>query len=101
MAQNRPQVTYKGITLETQEAVRKAARAAGMTIGAWVEETLLCGANKVRESKKIADEGVADRLIRVETMLRILMEDYYDRHPEARPSITSLTHTGRIAAGME
>ncbi len=37
----RPQVTYKGVEKETQTAVRKAAKKAKATIGAWVNRTLL------------------------------------------------------------
>jgi uncharacterized membrane-anchored protein len=101
MARNRPQVTYKGITPETQEAVRKAARAAGMTIGAWVEKTLLSSAKNVRDTSNTTEDNLSTRLKRVETMLAFIMDDYYERHPEARPHATPITHTGRIAAGLE
>ena len=37
----RPQVTYKGVSLETQTAVRKAAKKAKTTIGKWVDSSLL------------------------------------------------------------
>ena len=101
MAQNRPQVTYKGITPETQDAVRKAARTSGMTIGAWVEATLSISANNVRISQNNSEDTLLMRLIRLETMLKLLMEDYHNRHPEDRPPVTSMTHTGRIAVGSE
>jgi hypothetical protein len=100
MAQSRPQVTYKGITPETQEAVRKAARASGMTIGAWVERVLLSAANNVKNTSNTTEDDLLTKLRRVETMLSFLMDDYYERHPEASPPGTPRTHTGRIAAGL-
>jgi len=39
MADTRPVWTLKGVTLETREAVKIAARKRGLTIAAWVEET--------------------------------------------------------------
>ena len=101
MAESRPQVTYKGITPETQEAVRKAARASGMTIGAWVERVLLSAAKSVKHTSDATEDDLLTRLRRVETMMGFLMDDYYNRHPEARPNGTPRTHTGRIAAGLE
>jgi hypothetical protein len=101
MPQSRPQVTYKGITPETQEAVRKAARSAGMTIGTWVERVLSSAANNVKDTSNTTEDNFSTRLNRVETMLNFIMHDYYERHPEARPQATPITHTGRIAAGLE
>lgn len=39
-ADNRPQWTLKGVSPETRTAATKAAKRAGMTLGAWVDKTL-------------------------------------------------------------
>jgi hypothetical protein len=96
------QVTYKGIRSETQAAVKDAARAAGMTIGAWVEKALLYAINNPAAVNGGADlpQTVVERLRKCETMLGFLIDDYYDRHPGARPQPQAITHTRRIAESL-
>jgi hypothetical protein len=94
----RPQVTYKGVSAKTQEAVRNAARAMGMSIGAWVEKSLQYAINN---PSVIVDEisygSLRDRINSLEKKMEMLVKDYEERHPVAK-SASPLTHTGRIAA---
>jgi hypothetical protein len=100
-ASQRSQVTYKGISAETQAAVREAARAAGMTMGAWVEKALLYTANNptIVTSGGNIPQTIVDRLSSCETVVRLLLEDYYERHPDAR-SQPQTTHTRRIVEAL-
>jgi hypothetical protein len=97
---SRPQVTYKGVSAETQEAVRKTARSMGMSIGAWVEKCLQYTA----KNPSIIMEGnnyitLFEKINTLETKMEFLMKDYHERRPVAK-STAPLTHTGRIAAGI-
>jgi hypothetical protein len=100
MAKSRPQVTYKGITPETQDVVRVAARASGMTIGAWVQKALLESANKQASILEPDNASLASRVVKLENIVSMLLENYYLRHPKAQ-SVVPTTHTGRILAAME
>lgn len=97
---SRPQVTYKGVSAETQKAVRNAARSMGMSIGAWVERSLQYAANNpTMIMEGTTNASLRERVNALETKMEFLLKDYYDTHPSSK-STTPLTHTGRIAAGI-
>jgi hypothetical protein len=97
---SRPQVTYKGITPETQEAVRSAARSMGMSIGAWVEKALQHAVNNPSIVTGDRDYVILlERINRLETKMEFLLKDYNDRHRIVESNIP-VTHTGRLAAEM-
>lgn len=60
--------TVRGVTPETREAVKKAARRSGMTMGAWLEENLRLaatdGLKRTLPAQRVEDQlaAISDKL---------------------------------------
>ena len=75
-----PSWQVKGITFETREAVKVAARKSGMTIGNWVNETLHKAATEtITGQSTLPAQRVEDQLAEIRKKLDTLHRPFWER----------------------
>ena len=72
--------TVRGVTPETREATKKAARRAGMPMGAWIDETLrLAATDTLTGQSTLPAHRVEDQLAAISDKLDAMQKPFWSR----------------------